>query len=43
MTHQRSSDGYIGVSEQAAKGTAAAPSKFTRASGLMAGTFHRTY
>ena len=33
MTHQRSSDGYIGVAEQAAKGTAVAPDKFTRASG----------
>ena len=33
MTHKRSSDGYIGVTNQAAKGTAEAPSKFTRLSG----------
>ncbi|MAH45556.1 hypothetical protein CMI37_06990 [Candidatus Pacearchaeota archaeon] len=33
MTHQRSSDGYIGVGKQAAKGTAVAPDLFTRASG----------
>ena len=33
MTHQRSSDGYIGVAKQTVKGTAVAPNKFTRASG----------
>ena len=33
MTHQRSSDGYIGVGYQSAKGTAVAPDLFTRANG----------
>lgn len=43
MTHKRSSDGYIGVSKQAAADTALAPSLFTRLSGADGWDFAQDY